>query len=80
MASCAETLRSRARSSESISQKDLKDQRVKPAGDWNIHEIIYMFINIDLGKRHSDLRRQDCEVPKRYVGPEADGYRTSPAM
>ena len=56
--------------------KERKENRVKPAGEWNTYEIrcegkkITLWVN---GAVVSEF--DDCEVPKGYVGLEAEGYR-----
>jgi len=54
----------------------LKDRRVKPAGEWNTYEItckgprLSVWVN---GATVSEL--PNCEVPRGYVGLEAEGFR-----
>ncbi len=55
----------------------MKENRVKPAGEWNTFEIraegpkITLWVN---GAVTSEFDR--CEVPRGYVALEAEGYRT----
>jgi hypothetical protein len=56
--------------------KELKDKRVKPAGEWNTFELTCRGKEISLwvnGAVTSVLA--DCEVPRGYVGLEAEGWR-----
>jgi hypothetical protein len=54
----------------------IKEKRVKEAGEWNIFEIraegssLTLWVN---GAITSDFT--ECEVPRGYVGLEAEGYR-----
>ncbi len=54
----------------------MKEQRVRPAGEWNIYEIraagkrITLWVN---GAVTSELA--DCEISRGYIGLEAEGYR-----
>jgi len=56
--------------------KSRKENRVKPAGEWNTYEIrcegkkITLCVNGDVVSEFTE-----CEVPKGYVGLEAEGYR-----
>ena len=55
--------------------KQIREQRVKPAGEWNEYEIRCEGRNIRLwvnGAVTSEFA--DCEVPKGYIGLEAEGY------
>jgi len=57
--------------------KERKENRVKPAGEWNTYEIrcegkkITLWVNGNVVSEFAE-----CEVPKGYVGLEAEGYRT----
>jgi len=56
--------------------KQLKGNRVKPAGEWNTFEITCKGKDMSLwvnGAVTSDF--DACEVPKGYVGLEAEGWR-----
>jgi len=56
-------------------QKEMKENRVKPAGEWNVYEIravgkqITLWVN---GAVASEFN--DCEVLGGYLGLEAEGY------
>lgn len=56
-------------------QKEMKENRVKPAGEWNVYEIravgkqITLWVN---GAVTSEFN--DCEVLGGYLGLEAEGY------
>jgi hypothetical protein len=56
--------------------KQLIEQRVKPAGEWNTYEITCKGKDIIL-KVNGDTTNEwhDCPVPKGYVGLEAEGWR-----
>jgi hypothetical protein len=52
------------------------DKRVRPAGEWNTFEVTCRGKDISLwvnGQTVSDWH--DCEVPRGYLGLEAEGYR-----
>jgi hypothetical protein len=57
-------------------RQNMSENRVKPAGVWNIYEIrasgkqITLWIN---GAVTSEFK--ECEVPRGYIGLEAEGYR-----
>lgn len=56
--------------------KDLLDKRVRPAGQWNTFEITCKGQDVTLwvnGAVTSEWHA--CEVPKGYVGLEAEGFR-----
>ena len=56
--------------------KAVKDQRVKPAGEWNTFEltckgkVVKLWVNGAV-----TCEWNGCEVPKGFVGLEAEGYR-----
>lgn len=57
-------------------QEELTDQRVKPAGEWNVYEIVFDGPKIALwvnGAMTSTMR--DIDLPAGHVGLEAEGYR-----
>ena len=58
-------------------QKDVHDQRVKPAGEWNTYEITCKGrARHALGQRRRDHARwRPCQVPRGYIGVEAEGWR-----
>lgn len=56
--------------------KELKEQRVKPAGQWNTYEVtakgntLAVWVNGGLSQSWSG-----CEVPRGYVGVEGEGWK-----
>lgn len=57
-------------------QKQMKENRVKPAGEWNTYEVTARGRAISLDVNGATVSEfTDCEVPKGYVGLEAEGYR-----
>jgi hypothetical protein len=56
--------------------KQLIDQRVKPAGEWNTYEITCKGKSLTLWVNGAVTSEwNDCEVLQGYVGLEAEGYR-----
>lgn len=56
--------------------KQLKEKRVKPAGEWNTYEITCQGPKITLWVNGAVTNEWDsCEVPKGYIGLEAEGWR-----
>jgi hypothetical protein len=56
--------------------KELKDKRVKPAGEWNTYEITCKGKDMTLWVNGAVTSEwHDLEVPKGYVGLEAEGWR-----
>ena len=57
-------------------RNEMKENRVKPAGEWNVYELraegpkLTLWVN---GAVTTVL--ENLEVPKGYVGLEAEGYR-----
>jgi hypothetical protein len=57
-------------------RQNMSENRVKPAGEWNTYELraqgkqITLWIN---GAVTSELK--ECDVPRGYIGLEAEGYR-----
>jgi hypothetical protein len=57
-------------------KKDVHDQRVKPAGEWNTYElnckgrIVTLWVN---GTVTCEMK--PCPVPRGYIGVEAEGWR-----
>jgi hypothetical protein len=57
-------------------RESMSENRLKPAGEWNTYEVravgrvISLWVN---GAVTSEFK--DCEVPRGYVGLEAEGYR-----
>ena len=56
--------------------KAMKDKRVKPAGEWNTFEITCKGKEMSLWVNGAVTNVwEDCEVPKGFVGLEAEGWR-----
>lgn len=56
--------------------KQILDQRVKPAGEWNTYVITCKGPEITLEVNGGVTSRwANCEVPRGHVGLEAEGYR-----
>jgi hypothetical protein len=56
--------------------KDIKDKRVKPAGEWNTFEITCRGKELSLWVNGAVTSVFDsCEVSRGYVGLEAEGFR-----
>jgi hypothetical protein len=56
--------------------KQILDQRVKPAGEWNTFEITCKKKDITIWANGGvTCEWHDCEVAKGYVGLEAEGWR-----
>ena len=56
--------------------KQVKENRVKPAGEWNTYEITCKGKMMSLWTNGAvTCEWDDCQVPKGYVGVEAEGYR-----
>ena len=56
--------------------KEMRAQRVKPAGEWNTFEIRCQGKDVSLWVNGAvTVEWHDCEVPRGYVGVEAEGYR-----
>jgi hypothetical protein len=54
----------------------VKNQRVKPAGEWNTYEITCTGKDVMLWTNGAETSAwHDCEVPKGYVGVEAEGFK-----
>jgi hypothetical protein len=57
-------------------QKEMKENRVKPAGEWNVYEIravgpqLTLWVNGDVVNQFND-----CGVLSGYIGLEAEGYK-----
>lgn len=60
-----------------ISLRDsMKENRVKPVGEWNSYEITCRGRTISLKVNGATVSEFDrCEVPKGYIGLEAEGFR-----
>jgi hypothetical protein len=56
--------------------KDMKEQRVKPAGEWNIYEFTCKGRNVSLWVNGAVTNEwKGCQVPRGYIGLEAEGWR-----
>jgi hypothetical protein len=56
-------------------QKEMKENRVKPAGEWNVYEIRAVGKQITLWVNGAIVNEfNDCEVLSGYLGLEAEGY------
>jgi hypothetical protein len=56
--------------------KKQADKRVRPAGEWNIYEITCKGKDVSLWVNGEVVNEwHDCEVPRGFVGLEAEGYR-----
>jgi hypothetical protein len=56
-------------------QKEMKENRVKPAGEWNVYEIRAVGRQITLWVNGAVVNEfSDCEVLSGYLGLEAEGY------
>jgi hypothetical protein len=56
--------------------KNMSENRVKPAGEWNVYELSAVGKQISLwvnGAVTSEFN--ECEVPRGFLGLEAEGYR-----
>ena len=57
-------------------QKQMTENRVKPAGEWNVFEIRAAGRQITLWVNGAVVNEwADCDVPSGHVGLEAEGYR-----
>jgi hypothetical protein len=56
--------------------REVRDQRVKPAGEWNTFEITCRGKEMSLWVNGAvTCVFRNCEVPRGYVGLEAEGFR-----
>jgi hypothetical protein len=56
--------------------KSITDQRVKPAGEWNVFEITCKGKDISVWANGAVMNAwHDCPVPSGFLGVEAEGYR-----
>ena len=54
----------------------MTENRVKPAGEWNTYEVRAVAKSITLWVNRAIVNEYtECEVPRGYVGLEAEGYR-----
>jgi hypothetical protein len=57
-------------------KKELRQQRVKPAGEWNTYEITCKGRHVTLWVNGAVTNAwHGCEAPRGYVGLEAEGWR-----
>jgi hypothetical protein len=55
---------------------EMAENRVKPAGDWNVYEIRAAARTVTLWVNGAVVNEfTECEVPRGHVGLEAEGYR-----
>ena len=56
--------------------KQQADKRVRPAGEWNTFEVTCKGKDISLSVNGQTVNEwHECEVPRGYLGLEAEGYR-----
>jgi hypothetical protein len=57
-------------------RKEARQQKVKPAGEWNTYEITCKSRKVNLWVNGAVTNTWDgCEAPRGYVGLEAEGWR-----
>ena len=57
-------------------RQSMSENRVKPAGEWNVYELRTAGRQITLWVNGAvTCEFNECEVPRGYVGLEAEGYR-----
>ncbi len=57
-------------------RKDMPEQRVKPAGEWNTYELTCKGRNVTLWVNGAVTNQwKACGVPRGYAGLEAEGWR-----
>lgn len=57
-------------------QKEMKEQRVKPAGEWNTYELTCKGRQVTLWVNGGITNFwRSCPVPRGYIGLEAEGWR-----
>jgi hypothetical protein len=57
-------------------RQNMTENRVKPAGEWNVYELRAAGKQVSLWNNGAVVSEfNDCEVPRGYVGLEAEGYR-----
>jgi hypothetical protein len=57
-------------------RQDMSENRVKPAGEWNVYELRAVGKQISLWVNGAVVcELKECEVLRGYVGLEAEGYR-----
>lgn len=56
--------------------KEMKERRVKPAGEWNTYELTCKGRNVTLWVNGAVTNEwKGCQVPRGYAGLEAEGWR-----
>jgi hypothetical protein len=57
-------------------KRDVREQRVKPAGQWNTYELTCKGRNVTLWVNGAISNQWNaCQVPRGYAGLEAEGWR-----
>jgi hypothetical protein len=56
-------------------QKDMKENRVKPAGKWNVYDIRCVGDTCTLAVNGEVVNTMQVGIAKGYIGLEAEGYR-----
>ncbi|MBE3135643.1 MAG: DUF1080 domain-containing protein, partial [Acidobacteria bacterium] len=57
-------------------REKMTENRVKPAGEWNVYEIRAAGKSLTLWVNGAVVNEYtECEVPRGFVGLEAEGYR-----
>ncbi len=57
-------------------QKEMTENRVKPAGEWNAYEIRAVGKRVTLWVNGAVVSQwKECEVPVGHIGLEAERYR-----
>jgi hypothetical protein len=57
-------------------QKEVREQRVKPAGEWNTYELTCKGRSVTLWINGAVANQwRGCGVPRGYIGLEAEGWR-----
>jgi hypothetical protein len=56
-------------------QKDMKEDRVKPAGQWNVYDILCVGSTCTLAVNGEVVNTVRIGVDKGYIGLEAEGYQ-----
>lgn len=56
-------------------QKEMKENRVKPAGEWNVYDIRCVGAICTLAVNGQVVNTVDTGTTRGYVGLEAEGYQ-----
>jgi hypothetical protein len=57
-------------------RKEVKEERLKPIGEWNTYEVTALGPNISVWTNGAVTNiYAGCEIPKGYVGLEGEGYK-----